>query len=87
MKTYKEFLEEGKKKDTKKFKKEFEKVAKEVKIQRKQTPRPAIINYGGEGTEPNSPERLARIKFMEMERKEGLRKLKKQQKDDTRNAP
>ena len=72
MKTFQEFLEEGKRK---KYEKEYEKVKKEVKPQIKSNQ--SIVNYGGNDLKPGSPELQARLDFMEKERLKGLRAMKK----------
>ena len=80
MKTFLEFLEEGEKK---RYKKEYEKVAKEVKPQVKS--KQPIIHYGGDDLKPGSPELQARLDFMEKQRIKGLKAMKKrfQQSQDT----
>lgn len=72
MKTFQEFLEEGKKK---RYEKEYKKVEKEVKPQIKSNQR--IIHYGGDDLEPGSPELQARLDFMEKQRIKGLKAMKK----------
>lgn len=77
MKTFQEFLDEGKKKRKKEYNNEYEKVKKEVKDQKGNT----IIDYGGDNLNPGSPALQARLDFMEKQRIKGLEQMKKQFKE------
>jgi hypothetical protein len=72
MKTYQEFLEEGKRKE---YNKELERVKKEVKPQI--AAGNPIIDYGGDDLKPGSAGLQARLDYMEKQRKKGLEKMKK----------
>lgn len=77
MKTFQEFLEEGKKKE---FEKGVEKirarVGKSLKQQRKENPdKPTVADYGNPSL--GSDEHMQAIEAMERDRKEGLKKMKK----------
>lgn len=78
MKTFQEFLEEGKKKEIKKMAEKIGKsVAKDVKRQRKENPgQSPVADYGNPA--PGSPETDAAIMAMMQRAKEGLKKMKKE---------
>lgn len=74
MKTFQEFIEEGIKKRSKVILKD---IKKSIQKQQKQNPeQPPVADYGHSA--PNSPEREAAIRAMEMLKSEFLKNLKKQ---------
>lgn len=78
MKTFQEFLEEGKKKKIKKMAEKIGKsVAKDIKRQEKENPgQTHVADYGNPA--PGSPETDAAIMAMMQRSREGLKKMKKE---------
>jgi hypothetical protein len=81
MKTFQEFIEEGKNKNREeKIKNRAKEIKKEIKKSRKeqlkQNPdKPVVLDYGE--SKPNSPERLASIQAMMDYDKQGRQNMKK----------